>query len=134
MIYSMQSLYGESYPTSGKTIAGEDVYLTVLGDNFGTGKEIIVYFGNKSQGIIVKHMIVEHTLLNISVPEGEGTNLTITVVVSNQTGTTNLYYLTYEAPVVTEIIAGDEIIGYPPSGCKTFEDLRDKDPKEIGLA
>ena len=75
-----------------------------------------------------------HTLLNISLPEGEGTNLSITIIVANQTGTTNMHYLTYAAPIVGEIITADESIGYPPSGCKFFEELINKNPKSIGLA
>ena len=121
-------------PTSGKTGSGEAVYLSIIGDNFGVGEDIMVYFGDKSLGITVSKLTVAHTLLNVSLPEGEGTNLSITIIVSNQTGTTNMYYLTYAAPIISEIITADESIGYPPSGCKFFEELINKDPKSIGLA
>ena len=78
-------------------------------------------------------MVVEHTLINASVPEGEGLNLTINVVVANQTGYSLDYFVNYEAPVVSEIRPYDEIVGLPPSGCKTFEDNNERDQNSIGL-
>ena len=134
IIYKAESSYGLTFPTSGKTHNDDAIYILIYGDNFGLGDKTEVYFGEKASGIIVKSMVVKHhTFINASVPEGEGLNLTIYVVVANQTGYSLDYFVNYEAPVVSEIRPYDKIVGLPPSGCKTFEDIRERDQNSIGL-
>ena len=134
IIYKAESSYGLTFPTSGKTHNDDAIYILIHGDNFGLGDKTEVYFGEKASGIIVKSMVVKHhTFINASVPEGEGLNLTIYVVVANQTGYSLDYFVNYEAPVVSEIRPYDKIVGLPPSGCKSFEDIRERDQNSIGL-
>ena len=61
-IYKADGSYGLTFPTSGKTPNGSAIYILIYGDNFGLGDKTEVYFGEKANNIIVKSMVVEHTL------------------------------------------------------------------------
>ena len=128
--YSPPRLYrlvGPSYlfPTNGFDKNGSHINVTLVGDNFGTGRNIKIYFGDKRRDILVEIMVVRHTQINFTMPPGEGANLTIFVEVSNQTGYSHNVFVTYAKPKIKSIRAGHNVEDFasifPTSGCIVHE-------------
>ena len=118
---------GPSYlfSTNGFDKNGSAINVTLIGDNFGTGSYIKIYFGDKRRDILVEVMVVHHTQINFTMPPGEGANLTIFVEVSNQTGYSHNVFVTYAKPKIKSIRAGHNIEDstsiFPTSGCIVHE-------------
>ena len=130
--YSPPIIYGletpiKTFPTNGLDANGDSVSASLIGDNFGVGNEIQIYFGDKKSRIFIEDMIVDHTQINFTVPPGEGVNLTISVDVSNQTGYSLNTLITYAEPTIQSVLAKHEkenmMSKFPASGCLYHEEI-----------
>ena len=114
-------------PTSGLTSEGKPVVATLHGDNFGIGRDITIHFGPMDKNIFVQTMDVDHVQINLTVPPGEGLNLTISINVSGQVGVSDKIFVNYDKPVIHSIVSAeaqgnyDEFSIFPTSGCRMFE-------------
>jgi hypothetical protein len=114
--------FSHGLPTSGTYNNGSRVRVSLLGDNFGTGRDITIFFGEEDQGMIATDLIVQHTEVQFLVPPGEGQNLSVSIRVSNQTGTSkSIFSVQYLKPEIVSIYPANIDIGFPTSGCQKFE-------------
>ena len=81
-IYSFKSNMLQ-FPTSGYMQNGDAAVATLYGDNFGIGRDITIQIGPLDRNILVQTMEVDHMQINITIPPGEGLNLTIYINVSH---------------------------------------------------
>ena len=120
----------QNFPTSGRNIAtNEPVKVLIFGDNFGTGEEIEVLFGDRSFGMVAVPTEVGHTQVNFSLPAGDGVNLTVFIRVSNQTGWSSNFNVSYAPPQIYFVSSSSG--SFPPSGCNKFHD--NVVPPAVGL-
>eukprot|EP00505_MAST-04D_sp_SCG-Rhode-Island_P004559 Stramenopile-MAST_4_protein_4559 len=114
--------FSHGLPTSGTYNNGSRVRVSLLGDNFGVGRDITIFFGEEDEGMVATDLIVQHTEVQLLVPPGEGQNLSVTIRVSNQTGTSkSIFLVQYLKPEIISIRPANIDIGFPSSGCQKFE-------------